>query len=110
MKRIGKIVMGVFKRMGLFFDRLLITPLTRLILKLMEITKSLIKSFDKVSGKKSTLLMFSLILAFLTFIVIDRESNVMIDQYAEILYDRPVTAVYNEELYVVEGLKAYFLG
>ncbi len=104
MKRIGKIVMGVFKRMGLFFDRLLITPLTRLILKLMEITKSLIKSFDKVSGKKSTLLMFSLILAFLTFIVIDRESNVMIDQYAEILYDRPVTAVYNEELYVVEGL------
>ena len=104
MKRIGKIVMGVFKRMGLFFDRLLITPLTRLILKLMEITKSLIKSFDKVSGKNSTLLMFSLILAFLTFIVIDRESNVMIDQYAEILYDRPVTAVYNEELYVVEGL------
>lgn len=104
MKRIGKIVMGVFKRMGLFFDRLLITPLTRIILKLMEITKSLIKSFDKVSGKKSTLLMFSLILAFLTFIVIDRESNVMIDQYAEILYDRPVTAVYNEELYVVEGL------
>ena len=104
MKRIGNFVTGIFKRMGLFFDRLLITPLTRLILKLMEIAKSLIKSFDKVSGKKSTLLMLSLILSFLTFIVIDRESNVMIDQYAEILYDRPVTAVYNEELYVVEGL------
>ena len=28
----------------------------------------------------------------------------MIDQYAEVLYDQPVTAVYNEELYVVEGL------
>ena len=28
----------------------------------------------------------------------------MIDQYAEILYDQPVTATYNEEAYVVEGL------
>ena len=28
----------------------------------------------------------------------------MIDKYAEILYEQPVTAVYNEELYVVEGL------
>ena len=28
----------------------------------------------------------------------------MIDQYAEILYNQPVTAVYNEESYVVEGL------
>ena len=35
---------------------------------------------------------------------IDNESNVMIDQYAEILYDQTVTAVYNEESYVVEGL------
>ena len=40
----------------------------------------------------------------LTFILIDKESNVMIDQYAEILYKQPVTAVYNEELYVIEGL------
>ncbi len=104
MKRIGNFITGNFKRMGLFFDRCLITPLTRIILKLMEFGKRLVKSFDTISGKKSTLLMVSLILAFLTFIVIDRESNIMIDQYAEILYDRPVSAVYNEELYVVEGL------
>ncbi len=104
MKRIGRFLAKKIRRIGLFLDRWLITPLTRLILKLMEMGKSLIKSFDKVSGKKSTLLMISLFLAFLTFIVIDRESNIMIDQYAEILYDRPVTAVYNEELYVVEGL------
>ena len=104
MKRIGRLITRNFKRMGLFFDKWLITPLTRLILKLREFGKYLIKAFDKVSGRRSTLLMISLILAFLTFIVIDRESNVMIDQYAEILYDRPVTAVYNEELYVVEGL------
>ena len=41
---------------------------------------------------------------YLVFLIISNESNVMIDKYAEILYDQPVTAVYNEELYVVEGL------
>ena len=62
------------------------------------------KSFDKITSKKSTLIIFSLVLAFITFIFVEKDSNVMIDQYAEILYDQPVTAVYNEELYVVEGL------
>ncbi len=104
MKKIGRLIARIFRHIGLFFDKWLITPITKLILKIMGLGKVLLKSFDKVSGKKSTLLIVSLIVAFLTFIVIDQESNVMIDQYAEILYDRPVTAVFNEELYVVEGL------
>ena len=104
MKKIGKLIMRLFRHIGLFFDKWLITPITKLILKIMSLWKSLVKSFDKVSGRKSTLLVVSLILAFGVFVVIDRESNIMIDQYAEILYNQPVTAVYNEELYVVEGL------
>ena len=104
MKKIGKMIMKLFRHIGLFFDKWLITPITKLILKIMNLGKSLVKSFDKISGKKSTLLVVSLILAFGVFVVIDRESNVMIDQYAEILYNQPVTAVYNEELYVIEGL------
>ena len=104
MKKIGKLIMRLFRHIGLFFDKWLITPITKLILKLMNLGKSLVKSFDKVSGRKSTLLIVSLLLAFGVFVVIDRESNIMIDQYAEILYNQPVTAVYNEENYVVEGL------
>ena len=104
MKKIGRFFGRLFRHIGLFFDKWLITPITKLILKLMEIGKVLVKSFDRVSGKKSTLLIVSLLLAFVVFIVIDQESNVMIDQYAEILPNQPVTAVYNEELYVVEGL------
>ena len=104
MKRISRAVLRIFRHIGLFFDKWLITPITKLILRIMMIGKGLVKSFDRISGKKSTLLVVSLLLAFGVFVVIDRESNVMIDQYAEILYDRPVTAVYNEELYVVEGL------
>jgi len=70
----------------------------------MDLFKGFAKDIDRLSGKKSTLLVFSLILAFGVFVFVDNESSVMIDQYAEILYDQPVTAVYNEELYVVEGL------
>ena len=104
MKKISRFFGRIFRHIGLFFDKWLITPITKLILKIMSFGKSFAKAFDKVIGKKSTLLIVSLLLAFGVFIVIDQESNVMIDQYAEILYNQPVTAVYNEELYVVEGL------
>ena len=104
MKKIGRMFIRLFRHIGLFFDKWLITPITKIILKLMGLGKNFFKGFDRISGKKSTLLIVSLLLAFGVFIVIDQESNVMFDQYAEILYNQPVTAVYNEELYVVEGL------
>lgn len=104
MKKIIKIFVNLFSPIASFFDRVLITPITRIILKVMEIFKGNAKTIDKFASKKSTLLVISLLLAFCTFIIVDQQSNVMIDQYAEILYDRPVTAIFNEELYVVEGL------
>lgn len=104
MKKIGKMIGRIFRHIGLFFDKWLITPITKIILKVMNFFKENVKSFDRIAGKKSTLLIVSLLLAFGTFIIIDQESNVMIDQYAEILYNQPVTAVYHEESYVVEGL------
>jgi len=104
MKKIIKTFARLFSRIGLFFDKFIITPITRLILKIMDLSKNSAKSIDRLAGRKSTLLVVSLLLAFAVFILIDNESNVMIDQYAEILYDQTVTAVYNEESYVVEGL------
>ena len=104
MKKIGNTLVRIVRNILLFFDKWLITPLTKIILRLMRIIKDLTKNFDKISGKKSTLLIISLLIAFVVFVLIDQESNVMIDQYAEILPNQTVSAVYNEELYVVEGL------
>lgn len=101
-----KIIRGIgkfFRHIGLFFDKWLISPITKFILKITNF-KDNSKGIDRFLGKKSTLIIISLILAFVVFILIDQESSVMADQYAEILYNQPVTAVYNEELYVVEGL------
>ena len=104
MKKIFRIIGRILRLIGRFFDKWVITPITKFILVLMNIFKDNTKNFDRMISKKSTLLVVSLVLAFATFVFIDQESSIMIDQYAEILYDQPVTAVYNEELYVVEGL------
>lgn len=104
MKKIIKSIGKMFHHVGSFFDKWLITPITKLILKITDLFKDNSKNLDRFMSKKSTLIVISLILAFAVFILIDQESSVMADQYAEILYNQPVTAVYNEELYVVEGL------
>lgn len=104
MKKILSSIGRLFRGIASFFDKIFVTPITRLILKISDFFKSNSKNIDRLASRKSTLIIISLILAFGVFILIDRESNVMIDQYAEILYNQPVTAVYNEELYVVEGL------
>jgi len=104
MKRISKSIKAFFRHILSFFDKWLITPITKLMLKIANFFKDNTKSLDRIASKKSTLIIVSLILAFGVFVIVDQESNVMIDQYAEVLYDEPVTAVYNEELYVVEGL------
>ncbi len=88
----------------MFFDKWLITPITKLILAITDFFKNNSKNIDRIIGRKSTLLIISLILAFAVFIIIDRDSDIMIDQYAEILENQAVTAIYNEELYVVEGI------
>ena len=104
MKKVIKFFKNIVHSVFKFFDKVLITPITKLLLSIMNFFKDNAKKIDRVSSKKSTLLVVSLILAFLTFIAIDQDSSIMVDQYAEILYDREVSATYNEELYVVEGL------
>ena len=104
MKKIINSFARMFHHIGSFFDKWLITPITKFILKITDLFKDNSKNLDRFMSKKSTLIVVSLILAFSVFVLIDQESSVMSDQYAEILYNQPVTAVYNEELYVVEGL------
>ena len=103
-KKSSNIFVKFFGKIGSFFNKILIIPITKLMLKLMDLINVSGKWIDRISGNKSFLLIASLILAFTTFVVIDKESDITVDQYAEILYKQPVTAVYNEELYVVEGL------
>ena len=104
MKKKNNIFVKLFRPIGNLIDKILIRPVTKLVLKLRDWINSFVSLFDKMSNNKSFLLLVSLILAFSTFIIIDRERSVAMDQYAEIMYNQPVTAVYNDVQYVVEGL------
>ena len=48
--------------------------------------------------------MLSLFFAFAVFVLVDQNSNTILNKSAEVLYNQPVTAEYNEEAYVIEGL------
>ena len=104
MKKKSNVFVKLFKLIASFFDKILITPISKLLYKLGKLLNRVSKFISNMSGNKSFLLVVSLVLAFTVFIMIDRESDITVDQYAEVLYDQPVTAVYNEELYVIEGL------
>lgn len=102
-KIIKKICLFIGKILRLI-DKILITPIMKLFIKITELFSSNNKSLEKLFAKKQSLIVISFLLAFLVFYVVDKNSNILIDNSAEILYSQPVNAIYNEEAYVVEGL------
>ena len=52
MKKIGNIIGRIFRHVGLFFDKWLITPITKLILKLMELNKNYMNYRKRLFMKK----------------------------------------------------------
>ena len=97
---VGKIFNGIFS----FFDKWLITPITKGILKITDFIKDNSRGLEKFVNNKQTLIVLSLIFALAVFFVVDQNSNAILYQSAEVLYNQPVTAEYNEEAYVIEGL------
>ena len=91
------------KFLGLF-DRIIITPITKLILLITDFFKNSGHGFEKILTNRQALVIISLICALITFFAIDNKFTTLVDDSAEILYGQPVKAIYNEEAYVVEGL------
>jgi YbbR domain-containing protein len=76
----------------------------KLVLKISDFFKNHGKNIENFLTTKKALLVISLLIAFLAFYKLDKDSSIMMNNYAERLYGEPVTAIYNEEAYVVEGL------
>ena len=100
MKKLGR---GLYYILS-FFDKILITPITKVILKIVGFLKDNGKELERFLNKKQTLIILSLLFAFVTFFVVEHNSNMVINNYAEILSNQKVTVEYNEEAYVIEGL------
>ena len=104
MKKLIKKICLLIGKIILFFDKILITPIMKLVLKITDLFKNNGKRVENFLTSKKSLLIISLLIAFLAFYKLDKDSSIMMNNYAERLYGEPVTAIYNEEAYVVEGL------
>lgn len=104
MNKIFKAIGRFFKKIWLFIDKKIILPVTKFFVGISNKFKKNGKSFEKVITKKPGLIIVSLIVAVVAFLYADSRSTSLIETSAEVLYDQPISATYNEEAYVVEGL------
>lgn len=104
MKKIIKKICRFIGKIIQFFDRIIITPIMKIAIKITDVFKSSSKGFEKILVTKQALLIISLIISCAAFYIVDKNTNFIIDNQAEILNSQPVSAIYNEEAYVVEGL------
>jgi len=99
---------NVFVRIGLVLyglvDKVFIIPISRVIYRLNKFLKRHTGAFDSILNKTSSLIMFSLLVAFVAFFFVNIRSVNLVETESEILSSQPVEAIYNEEKYVVEGI------
>ncbi len=104
MKKTNKKKRNILAPIGRFFDKLIITPITKLILYITDYFENNTSGIEKILTNRQSLVIISLLFALVVFFFVDTRSTSLIDNKAEILYGQPVEAIYNEEAYVVEGL------
>ena len=96
--------MKLIKKIYKLFDKKIIVPVTKLIVGIGRKFKKINKPLEVLSKSKSATIVISLLFAGLFCYYIQERSNTLLETNAKVLYNQPVTAIYNEEEYVVEGL------
>ena len=96
--------MKLIKKIFKFIDKHFIIPITKFFVFIGEKLKITDKPLEKAISKKSSLIILSLVFAVIVFFIVDRQNTTLIETNAEVIYNRPLTATYNDEEYVVEGL------
>lgn len=104
MNKIFKPIILFFKAIYRFIDRLTVTPISRLIYRLSELSKNNSGKIERLLNRPNVLLYISLFSAIALFVLIDTKAINLVTDEAEILSDQPVNVIYNEEAYVVDGV------
>lgn len=104
MNKIGQRIIKFLKKCYEILDEKFVTPISRAIYFLFEKQKNNPIRLEKFLNRPKTLIYISLILAAVTFFLVDSQVITLVETEAEILANEPVTVIYNKEAYVVEGL------
>lgn len=107
MKKIFKAIGSFFKKIALgiykALDVVLITPISKLVYKITNRNTSRPSIIDKMLNKPNMIVYISLVLAFITFVVIDKKIINLVETEAVVVSNQKVKVEYNEESYIIEG-------
>lgn len=100
----SNVFVKTIKKIANFFDRILITPISKLAYFIKD--KFSFKSgfIDRMLNKPNVLLYISLILSFTMFMMVQKNFINISDTKAITMSNLPVEVEYNDEAYVIEGL------
>lgn len=104
LKKLGRAVYRFVEAIYKIIDKIIITPISKLMIMIMKLFRTNNKPFDRLLNNKIFLIVFSLILAFTAFVIVDKNADIMLNKSADVLTNQELKALYNEEAYVVEGL------
>ena len=104
MNKFFRMIKKFFKGIARFIDKKIILPITKFFVSISNKFKGNGRNFEKLLTKKPGLIIVSLLVALGLFFLADTKSTSLVETSAEVLYDQPISATYNEEAYVVEGL------
>ena len=94
----------ISKAITKFVDKKIILPIAKVFAWFSNKFKGNSRNLEKLITKKPGMIIVSLILAVSIFGLANFRSTSLIEKSAEVLYNQPITATYNEEQYVVKGL------
>ena len=103
-KGIANLFLKLFQVIWKTIDKVFITPISRFVYFLMDKMGANNFNFEKLFSSKTSIIIVSLICAFATFFVVDNKATKLVDTEATVLSNQTVEAIYNEEVYVVEGI------
>lgn len=104
MSKIFKPFILLFKGIYKIIDKLIVTPISRLIYRINEISRDNSGKLEKILNRPNVLIYASLLCAIGIFLLVDTKVINLTESEAEIISDQPVKAIYNKEAYVVEGI------
>lgn len=104
MRRLGKAVGNLFKNIYSFFDKYLVTPISKFVFRLINGFNKKTGGFEKILNRPNVLFYLSLVLAVIVFLLIDSKVISLVENEAEVITNVPLSVRYNEEAYVVEGI------
>jgi YbbR domain-containing protein len=103
-KKIFKPFLALFKLLYKVVDKIIVTPLSRLVYRVNDFMKSHGTGIERILNRPNALIIISLICAIVMFVLVDQKVISLTEKEAEVLTGQPINIVYNKEAYVVEGV------